>query len=159
RVAVGFAAGNQRVEHELVGNDEADTTRIYAANLEAVGAALGSGDGQHVLDADPAVAAQRGRVPMVSAAKSRTAARRAARSGIGLLYSSRNTAEEMAKLTDDYREHGGTGRLVAITDIWLGDPPAQAGEPSVEWDPQWRMHGDADELTDMVTALVETSGV
>jgi alkanesulfonate monooxygenase SsuD/methylene tetrahydromethanopterin reductase-like flavin-dependent oxidoreductase (luciferase family) len=62
-------------------------------------------------------------VPLLSAAASATAARRAANVGAGLLFDSLVTPARAAALVTTYREAGGREAAVLIRRAWIGDPP------------------------------------
>jgi alkanesulfonate monooxygenase SsuD/methylene tetrahydromethanopterin reductase-like flavin-dependent oxidoreductase (luciferase family) len=65
-------------------------------------------------------------VPVISAAMSTGAARRAARRGVGIIGSSLTTLDHERRLTEVYQAAGGTGPDVLIRHVWLGDPPWDA---------------------------------
>ena len=62
-------------------------------------------------------------VPVVSAAMGKTAVRRAAAAGAGLLFDSLSTPERIRGLVDTYRASGGTGACILIRRAWIGPPP------------------------------------
>jgi alkanesulfonate monooxygenase SsuD/methylene tetrahydromethanopterin reductase-like flavin-dependent oxidoreductase (luciferase family) len=123
RVGVGVAAGALAQDFEIAGTDTADLTARFATGLEQLTRFLrGTADG--LLAADPAVAACAAEpVPVVSAAASMTAARRAARVGAGILIDSLTTLERARSLTDAYRAAGGTEACILIRRAWIGTPP------------------------------------
>lgn len=125
RIGVGFASGGLAQDFELVGLPFADAVDAFRAALPRVVRAL-RGDAEPPLASDAALAALGpGSVPMVSAAQSPGAVRRAASRGIGLLYDSLQTAERTCELSDIYREKGGAGPCIAIRRVWLGDVPRE----------------------------------
>jgi alkanesulfonate monooxygenase SsuD/methylene tetrahydromethanopterin reductase-like flavin-dependent oxidoreductase (luciferase family) len=128
RVGVGFAAGALPVDFELaeVPFDEI-TGRFKVALPWIVDTLRGEVDGP--LADDGAI----GRcvdhpVPMVVAAQSPGAVRRAARLGLGVLYDSLQTEEVSLGLTRVFRDAGGHGPAVLIRRVWIGEPPAAAIE-------------------------------
>jgi alkanesulfonate monooxygenase SsuD/methylene tetrahydromethanopterin reductase-like flavin-dependent oxidoreductase (luciferase family) len=81
-----------------IGGDESDPLRGDAAVAD--------------LAADP--------VPVVAAAGSRSAARRAARLGCGMVFGSHSTPEEARSFVDVYREAGGEGPVLLGRRVWIG---------------------------------------
>jgi alkanesulfonate monooxygenase SsuD/methylene tetrahydromethanopterin reductase-like flavin-dependent oxidoreductase (luciferase family) len=123
RVGLGVAAGALAVDFEIMGVTMDDLTARFAAGLEVVTSAL-RGEATGPLAVDPAIAACRDQpIPVVSAAASATAARRAARVGAGLLFDSLVTPDRARVLVDAYRAVGGTGSCVLVRRVWLGEPP------------------------------------
>jgi alkanesulfonate monooxygenase SsuD/methylene tetrahydromethanopterin reductase-like flavin-dependent oxidoreductase (luciferase family) len=132
RVGLGVAAGALPVDFEVMGASMDDLAARFSASLEELARALG-GHAAAPLERDLAV----GRcaeypVPLLSAAASATAARRAARVGAGLLFDSLVTPARAAELVDAYRTAGGTAACVLIRRVWLGDPPRDDVDRQVE---------------------------
>lgn len=122
RVGLGVAAGALPSDFDLLGVSMDDLTDRFASGLELVADAL-SGRAAHGLDGDLAIAACRADpIPLLSAAMGRTAVRRAARLGVGILMDSLSTLERCRELTDEYRRAGGTGSCVLIRRTWVGEP-------------------------------------
>ncbi len=91
--------------------------------LPRVVAAL-RGEDPTPLGADRAVARTGAEpLPMVVAAQSPGAVRRAAELGLGVLYDSLQTAAVSARLGAVYRAAGGSGPRIAIRRVWIGEPP------------------------------------
>ena len=125
RVGVGFAAGALPVDFELAEVPFDEITDRFKDALPRIVAALRGRD-DTPLAADRAVARTVSRpFPMVVAAQSRAAVRRAARLGLGILYDSLQTTEVTARLNAEYVEAGGDGPRVAIRRVWVGDPPGE----------------------------------
>jgi alkanesulfonate monooxygenase SsuD/methylene tetrahydromethanopterin reductase-like flavin-dependent oxidoreductase (luciferase family) len=123
RVGAGFAAGALPVDFELAEVPFEEIVERFKTALPRVVAAL-RGEDQTPLGADRAIARTAADpLPMVVAAQSPGAVRRAARLGLGILYDSLQTAEVTARLSDTYLEAGGTGPRIAIRRVWIGDPP------------------------------------
>ena len=114
RVGAGFAAG--ALADDFVVSDvpfEEMRERFRAALPIAVAGLRGHADGP--LAADPAVAAlQDDPVPLVSAAQSPAAARRAGALGIGLLFDSLISTERAAEVSAAHQEAGGGGSRILI---------------------------------------------
>ena len=84
------------------------------------------GDDPGSLAGDPAIAQLREQpIPVLSAAGSATAARRAAAAGVGLVFDSLTTPTRCRELVDEYHGAGGTSPCVLIRRAWVGDPPVQ----------------------------------
>jgi alkanesulfonate monooxygenase SsuD/methylene tetrahydromethanopterin reductase-like flavin-dependent oxidoreductase (luciferase family) len=132
RVGVGAAAGALAADFELAHRSMAGLTERFAAQLHELAGMLSGNDLGGLRD-DPALRACIDHpVPMVSAAMGFTAARRAARLGIGLLFDSLSTPERNRELVDAYRAVGGTAACIAIRRVWIGDPPRAALDRQVE---------------------------
>jgi hypothetical protein len=132
-------------------------TARFVAGLDLVTAALSGRDGGAIAG-DPAIArCADAPVPMVSAALGLTAVRRAAASGLGLLFDSRSAPERIRRLTDAYRAADGTGACVLIRRAWVGPPPTQLLDRQLDvyrgYAPDTaQAHWNADELLTAPTA-------
>lgn len=125
RVGAGFAAGALPVDFELAEVPFGEIIERFKQSLPKVVAALRGRD-TSPLGADRAIArTAENPLPMVVAAQSPAAVRRAARLRLGVLYDSLQTAAVTERLGDVYREAGGTGPRIAIRRVWIGDPPAE----------------------------------
>ena len=123
RVGAGFAAGALPVDFELAEVPFDEIVARFKDALPRVVAAL-RGQDDTALAADRAIARTGAEpMPMVVAAQSPAAVRRAARLGLGILYDSLQTAEVTARLSETYVEAGGAGARIAIRRVWIGDPP------------------------------------
>jgi len=126
RVGAGFAAGALRDDFDLSGVPFEEMVPRFKEALPKVVAGL-RGEPEGLLAADPGVQALREHpVPVVSAAQSPAAGRRAAALGIGLLYDSLVSVERAAEISRVHREGGGDGARILIRRVWLGEPPADA---------------------------------
>jgi alkanesulfonate monooxygenase SsuD/methylene tetrahydromethanopterin reductase-like flavin-dependent oxidoreductase (luciferase family) len=123
RVGAGFASGALPVDFELAEVPFDEIRERFKAALPKVVAAL-RGEDPTPLGQDRAVRATAQRaLPMVAAAQSPAAVRRAARLGIGILYDSLQTIDVTRRLSDIYDEAGGPGPKILIRRVWVGDPP------------------------------------
>jgi len=124
RVGVGLAAGSLEADFTIASTTKDDLTARFADGMRTVsGMLLGRDPG--VLPDDPAI----GRcvtdpVPVVSAAMSAAACRRAAAAGVGLLFDSLTAVARCRELAEMYREAGGPGPIVLIRRAAPGAPPA-----------------------------------
>jgi alkanesulfonate monooxygenase SsuD/methylene tetrahydromethanopterin reductase-like flavin-dependent oxidoreductase (luciferase family) len=108
-----------------------DLTARFTAGLEAL-ARLVRGETDGPLVRDAAVARCRDHpIPLLSAAASVTAVRRAAANGCGLLLDSLSTTARCRELSDAYRAAGGDGPVVLVRRCWLGDTLPAAFEQQV----------------------------
>jgi len=123
RVGLGVAAGSLQDDFDIMGLTKDDLTRRFADGLAAVVGAL-SGTDPGLLGGDAAIArCAADPVPVLSAAMSGAAVRRAAGVGAGLLFDSLSTPQRIRELTDMYRAAGGGGPCVAVRRAWVGTPP------------------------------------
>jgi alkanesulfonate monooxygenase SsuD/methylene tetrahydromethanopterin reductase-like flavin-dependent oxidoreductase (luciferase family) len=121
RVGAGFASGSLEQDFAIagVGLEESKGPQFGAGLAALVEALHGKASGP--ITDDPAVASLTpGAIPLLSAAMSRAAVRRAASAGIGVLSDGVSTRERIAQLFDWYREEGGTGPAVLTRWIWIG---------------------------------------
>jgi alkanesulfonate monooxygenase SsuD/methylene tetrahydromethanopterin reductase-like flavin-dependent oxidoreductase (luciferase family) len=151
RVGVGVASGALRDDFDVMHVPMDDLAGRFAAALrELAGMLDGSEPGG--LAGDPAIkACAEHPVPIVSAAMGRTAVRRAAALGAGVVFDSLSTSERCRELTDAYRAAGGTGPCVLIRRAWVGEPPRDRVENQLDvyrgYSSQSAMqHWGADEL-------------
>jgi alkanesulfonate monooxygenase SsuD/methylene tetrahydromethanopterin reductase-like flavin-dependent oxidoreductase (luciferase family) len=172
RVALGLAAGALPADFEVMDLDMHDLTARFTRTLTFVARAL-RGEVDGVLAGDPAIArCRRDPIPVVSAAASVTAARRAAHVGAGILLDSLSTVERCRTLTDAYRAAGGEQACVLVRRIWIGAPPRTRFDDQVgvyrgyagsaaqaNWgDDELLSGGDASALAARVADVVHASG-
>jgi alkanesulfonate monooxygenase SsuD/methylene tetrahydromethanopterin reductase-like flavin-dependent oxidoreductase (luciferase family) len=132
RVGLGVATGSLQSDFDILDTTKDDLVTRFAAGLIRVTGALSGRDAGN-LAGDPAVdACAAAPVPVVSAAMSPAAVRRAAAAGAGLLFDSLSTAERCRQLTDAYREAGGTGAAILVRRAWVGPPPTSRQEKQVD---------------------------
>jgi alkanesulfonate monooxygenase SsuD/methylene tetrahydromethanopterin reductase-like flavin-dependent oxidoreductase (luciferase family) len=125
RVGIGVAAGALQDDFEIMAMSMDDRAVRFANGLEELVGALNGSDPRALAD-DPAIkACAEHPVPVVSAAMSLTAVRRAARHGVGILFDSLSTPERCRELSDAYRAAGGSGPCVLIRRAWVGEPPRE----------------------------------
>jgi len=126
RVGAGVAAGALPLDFAVMGLDVATAGPRFKAELGRLVDLL-AGRGLGDLGGDPALArCAEAPLPVLSAAASPSAARRAASVGAGILLDSMGTLERQRAIGDAYREAGGSGSCVAIRRVWLGEPPEAA---------------------------------
>ena len=126
RVGAGFAAGALPLDFEMSGVPFEEMNARFKAALPEVAAAL-RGEGASPLGDDPAVAALRAvPIPVVSAAQSPAAARRAAACSIGLLFDSLTSIERAADVSAVHVANGGVGTRIMLRRVWIGEPPTQS---------------------------------
>jgi len=126
RVGAGFAAGAVPVDFQLAEVPFDEITSRFKRALPLVVSAL-RGNAEGPLADDAAIRrCKNDPLPMVVAAQSHAAVRRAARLGLGVLYDSLQTPEATAAMSADYRAAGGTGPCILIRRVWIGDPPQAA---------------------------------
>lgn len=122
RVGLGVASGAMELDFSAMGLDVADATARFRAELPRVVDMLRGRD-LHGLDGDRALqACAENPIPVLSAAVSPTAARRAARCGAGILLEGMSAPARLQELCAAYDEAGGTMPKVLIRRVWLGPP-------------------------------------
>lgn len=132
RVGLGVAAGALVDDFAVMGLSMDDLGARFTAALEALVGMLNGSDPDGLSD-DPAIkACAEHPVPVLSAAMSKTAARRAARLGVGLLFDSLSTSKRCRELVDAYRAAGGTAPSVMIRRVWIGAPPRELMEKQLD---------------------------
>jgi alkanesulfonate monooxygenase SsuD/methylene tetrahydromethanopterin reductase-like flavin-dependent oxidoreductase (luciferase family) len=133
RVGLGVAVGGHRNQFEMLGLSFDTRVDGFEPGLRLLVETLGGRGGP--LSADAAVAECRDRpIPVVSAALSEGAVRRAVRAGAGIVGDSLSTVDRMASLIDLYGRAGGAGPRVFIRRVWIGEHPGgQAAEQLAEY--------------------------
>jgi alkanesulfonate monooxygenase SsuD/methylene tetrahydromethanopterin reductase-like flavin-dependent oxidoreductase (luciferase family) len=122
RVGLGVCAGALPLDFEAMDVPLAEAVPRFKAALPEVvdmlrGRNLRGLEGDQALQLGATTA-----IPVLSAAASTTAARRAARCGAGILMEGMSTVERLASLCAAYDEAGGTQSKVLIRRVWLGEP-------------------------------------
>jgi alkanesulfonate monooxygenase SsuD/methylene tetrahydromethanopterin reductase-like flavin-dependent oxidoreductase (luciferase family) len=124
-VGLGVAAGALPLDFESMGVPMASAIDRFKAELPRLIAML-RGQDLRQLDGDPALRRCADHpVPVLSAAASTGAARRAAGVGAGLLLEGMSSPERLARICASYDEAGGTGPKVLIRRVWVGKPDAE----------------------------------
>jgi alkanesulfonate monooxygenase SsuD/methylene tetrahydromethanopterin reductase-like flavin-dependent oxidoreductase (luciferase family) len=122
RVGVGVGSGALPLDFDVMGLQLADASRVFKAELPRIvqmlrGEELGDLAGDRALQrcADQPI-------PVLSAAVSVAAARRAARCGAGIILEGMSGSERVAELCTAYDEAGGLMPKILIRRVWLGPP-------------------------------------
>ena len=123
---LGLAAGASPADFDIMDTTMDDLTARSRAWLRDRRARVGGGDAGP-LGGDPATTrvVVNDPVPVLSAAASPTAARRAVATGVGLMFDSLTTPVRCRELVDAYRDAGGASPCVLIRRAWIGEPPTQ----------------------------------
>jgi alkanesulfonate monooxygenase SsuD/methylene tetrahydromethanopterin reductase-like flavin-dependent oxidoreductase (luciferase family) len=128
RVGLGVGAGALELDFTAMDLELADAIPRFKRDLPRVVSML-RGEDLGELAGDKAF--QRcvdNPVPVLSAAVSPTAARRAARLGAGILLEAMSSPERQRELCNAFDDAGGTQPKVLIRRVWLGELPAVAIE-------------------------------
>jgi alkanesulfonate monooxygenase SsuD/methylene tetrahydromethanopterin reductase-like flavin-dependent oxidoreductase (luciferase family) len=170
RVGLGVAAGALPLDFEAMGLDLADAVPRFTAELPRIVDMLGGRDLRQ-LDGDRALqACAQAPVPVLSAAASPGAARRAARCGAGILCEGMSDVERLRRICDAYDAAGGAQTKVVIRRVWLGPPPttlierqrgvydSYAASGTAFADDQTISADDPDELAERIHAAWRASG-
>jgi alkanesulfonate monooxygenase SsuD/methylene tetrahydromethanopterin reductase-like flavin-dependent oxidoreductase (luciferase family) len=120
RVGLGVAAGALPLDFEVMGVPASDAVPLFKERLPRIvsllqGRSLGPLGGDAALQACSSAP-----IPVLSAAVSTAAARRAASVGAGVLTDGMSSAAAVRKLCDAYAASGGTQSRVLIRRVWLG---------------------------------------
>jgi alkanesulfonate monooxygenase SsuD/methylene tetrahydromethanopterin reductase-like flavin-dependent oxidoreductase (luciferase family) len=122
RVGLGVAAGALALDFDAMAVPLEEAVPRFKAELPRIVDMLRGRD-LRGLDGDRAFQRCATRpIPVLSAAVSLPAARRAARCGAGILTEGMSTAEHLTALCRAYDEAGGTGTKMLIRRVWLGEP-------------------------------------
>ena len=172
RVGLGVAAGSLVDDFTIMGLDKEDLTTRFAEALAVVADAL-SGRDPGPLSGDVAVVrCATHPVPVLTAAMSPAAARRAAGLGVGILIDSLSGPERAQDLIDTYRRAGGRAPAVVIRRVWIGEPPVDQVARQVEryrtyaaataqahWtDDQLITGSDAPAVADQLRTVIKATG-
>lgn len=171
RVGVGLASGSLQTDFNIMNLDKADLTSRFATGLAAVAAALrGHATGELANDQAVRRCAEHP-VPVLSAAMSATAVRRAAATGVGLLFDSLTDLSRCRELIDTYRDAGGTRPVVLIRRVWVGAAPTERHRDQVgvyasysssgaqsHWDSAAMITGNATAIAEQLNDARHTTG-
>jgi alkanesulfonate monooxygenase SsuD/methylene tetrahydromethanopterin reductase-like flavin-dependent oxidoreductase (luciferase family) len=173
RVGLGVAAGALPLDFVAMGLRVEDAVPRFKAELPRIVDMLRGRD-LHGLDGDRALQrCAEHPVPVLSAAVSTGAARRAARCGAGILLEGMSAVEQLAATCAAFDEAGGTAPKVLIRRVWIGEPLtdliarqrqvyASVGTPSAERRPfaddQTVISTDPDEIVTRLVELMTRSG-
>lgn len=171
RVAVGLAAGSLEADFTVMDLTKDDLTQRFATAMATVSAML-LGRDAGALSEDAAVRrCAEHPVPVVSAAMSPAACRRAASAGAGLLFDSLTTVQRCRELADVYRDCGGGGPVVLIRRVAAGASSGERDEQQREfyegyaspaaithWGAQEQAAGDARAIAESLTAQARAVG-
>jgi alkanesulfonate monooxygenase SsuD/methylene tetrahydromethanopterin reductase-like flavin-dependent oxidoreductase (luciferase family) len=169
RVGLGVAAGALPLDFEVMGTDVSTAAGRFAAELPRLVAMLHGRD-LGPLGGDPALARCADHpIPVLSAAVSPAAARRAASVGAGILMEGMSAPDRLARLTAAYREAGGAGPTVLIRRVWLGEIPDDlvarqrqvydtVTGPTAFGTDQTVAAGEADQLTERLVDVARRAG-
>jgi alkanesulfonate monooxygenase SsuD/methylene tetrahydromethanopterin reductase-like flavin-dependent oxidoreductase (luciferase family) len=125
RVGLGVAAGALPLDFTAMEVPIEQAVPLFKARLPRIVDLL-SGRGLGDLAGDRALQqCARSPVPVLSAAASVGAARRAAVSGAGMLTEGMSSVERLRSYCDAYDQAGGTGSKVVIRRVWIGRPDAR----------------------------------
>jgi alkanesulfonate monooxygenase SsuD/methylene tetrahydromethanopterin reductase-like flavin-dependent oxidoreductase (luciferase family) len=122
RVGLGVAAGALPLDFEAMDVPVGDAVPLFTERLPRIVQMLHGRDLRE-LEGDRALQECVGApIPVLSAAASVTAARRAAACGAGILTEGMSTPAQLRRLCDAYDAAGGTQAKVMIRRVWLGPP-------------------------------------
>ena len=123
RVGLGVAAGALPLDFEVMDVDPAQAVPRFVAGLPRIVRMLEGRDLGRLEEDRALQACAASPVPVLSAAASPGAARRAAACGAGILSEGMSTPERLRRIVDAYDGAGGDRPRVVIRRVWLGHPP------------------------------------
>ena len=172
RVGVGVAPGSLALDFEAMDIDQSLMMPLFREGLPRLTAML-SGRELGPLEGDRALRLLADRpIPVISAAMSPAAVRRAAAAGAGVLFDGGTVITRVRELTDAFTGAGGTGPRILIRRAWLGAPPRQAFEDQFDvyrsysteaalshWrDNGWICDDDPQRLSEYIASAVVDAG-
>jgi alkanesulfonate monooxygenase SsuD/methylene tetrahydromethanopterin reductase-like flavin-dependent oxidoreductase (luciferase family) len=171
RVGVGVASGSLQDDFDIMELTKDDLTARFATSLRTLADAL-SGRALGRLETDPAVArCVEHPVPVLSAAMSGAAVRRAADCGVGLLFDSLTDLGRCRELIETFRSSGGTAPVVLIRRCWLGAAPTERHHKQVDvyagyatagaqthWDSAAMITGTAEDIAERMRDSLAATG-
>ncbi len=121
RVGLGVGAGSLEEDFTIMETNKDNLVARFTDGINKVTAAL-RGDDVGILSGDIALKRCREHpVPVISAAMSLTAARRAAAAGAGLLFAGVSSNDHCREMSDAYRAARGTGPVVLVRRVAVGE--------------------------------------
>ena len=170
RVGLGVAAGALPLDFEAMGVPFADAVPLFKERLPRIVQML-QGRDLRELEHDPALReCAEAPVPVLSAASSRTAARRAATCGAGILTEGMSGVPQLKRICDAYEASGGARPKVIVRRIWLGAPrdalirrqravyDTYAGDSGRFAEDQTVAADDGDEMVERLSAIWQSTG-
>jgi alkanesulfonate monooxygenase SsuD/methylene tetrahydromethanopterin reductase-like flavin-dependent oxidoreductase (luciferase family) len=122
RVGLGVAAGALPLDFQAMGVELADAVPLFKERLPRVVQMLRGRDLRE-LEGDRALQeCSRSPIPVLSAAASPAASRRAAACGAGILAEGMSTIARLKRICDAYDAGGGNQPKVIIRRVWVGAP-------------------------------------
>ena len=172
RVGVGVAPGSLPLDFEAMEIDQSQMMAMFRSGLPRLVDML-AGRGLGVIEGDRALTAcADSPIPVISAAMSPAAVRRAASAGAGVLFEGGSVITRQRELADAYIAAGGTGPRILIRRVWLGAPPREAFGAQLDvyrsysddiaishWrDDGWICHDDPEALAEeLASALLDAN--
>jgi alkanesulfonate monooxygenase SsuD/methylene tetrahydromethanopterin reductase-like flavin-dependent oxidoreductase (luciferase family) len=170
-VGVGAGTGSLEADFDIMELRKEGHIERYHDALAKLSAAL-RGEAEGGLGKDQAIIHCRDNpIPMVTASTTRGGVRAAARHGAGLLYESMTGAERLRDLTQTYRDAGGTGPIILIRRVWVGESAFDrqerqmgvyrgyaGGSAMQHWRKNELINGDADEIADRLAEAAKDVG-
>lgn len=123
RIGAGFAAGALPVDFELAEVPFGEINSRFKASLPWIVKTLRGRPEGPLVDDLSIQNCLHNPVPMVIAAQSSQACVRAAKLDCGVLFDSLQDPSVSLDLSHQYKEAGGSGPLILIRRVWIGDPP------------------------------------
>lgn len=122
RVGLGVAAGAMPLDFAAMGLDVNEAAERFKAEVPRVVSMLRGRDLAELAGDRALQRCAEHPVPVLAAAVSVAAARRAARVGAGILTEGMSSPSRLAELCAAFDQVGGTSPKVIIRRVWLGDP-------------------------------------
>jgi alkanesulfonate monooxygenase SsuD/methylene tetrahydromethanopterin reductase-like flavin-dependent oxidoreductase (luciferase family) len=171
RIGLGAGTGSLEADFDIMELRKDGHIERYHDALAKIAAAL-RGQAEGAFGKDQAILNCRDNpVPMVTASTTPRGVRAAARHGAGLLFESMTAPERLRELVQHYRDAGGTGPIVLIRRVWVGETTLQrqerqmgvyrsyaGGSAPQHWQGQQLINGDAGEIADRLAEAARDVG-
>lgn len=171
RIGLGCGTGSLQADFDIMELRKEGHIERYHDALRKIAAAL-NGRAEGGLAKDPAIIhCIDNPVPIVTASTSPRGVRAAAQHGAGLLFESMTKPERLRELAQHYRDAGGTGPIVLIRRVWVGETILQrqerqmgvyrtyaGGSAMQHWREDQVINGDADQVAERLAAAVQDVG-
>ncbi|RVT93626.1 LLM class flavin-dependent oxidoreductase [Sphingomonas crocodyli] len=171
RVGFGAGTGSWQADFDIMELSKDDYIETYHRSLGLIAKALrGEAEGEFAKDW-AIMHCRQAPVPLVTASATPRGVRAAAANGAGILFESMTAPERLRELAGKYRDAGGTGPIILIRRVWMGEgtfgrQDKQMGvyrgygsdTTSQYWQGNQLINGDADEVAERLAEAAREVG-